>query len=162
AVTFPRAGNLGGGGFLIYRAPDGSHAGLDFREIAPQALTPSMFLDASGHVDPSKSQSGGLAVGGPGTVAGPAEAHRRWGTRPWDELLAPAIRLADEGVIVSELTAEILLDETKRLAADPAAAAIFTKSGAPLREGDRLVQKDLAKTLRVIAAQGAAGFYEGP
>jgi gamma-glutamyltranspeptidase/glutathione hydrolase len=162
AVSFPRAGSLGGGGFLIYRAPDGSHAALDFRETAPRALTPAMFVDASGHVDPTRSRKGGLAVGVPGTVAGLAEAHKRWGTRPWEELLEPAIRLADEGVVVSEVTAEILLDETRRLAADPAAAAIFTKNGAPMREGDRLVQKDLAKTLRAIASQGAAGFYEGP
>jgi gamma-glutamyltranspeptidase/glutathione hydrolase len=162
AVTFPRAGNLGGGGFLIYRAPDGSHAGLDFRETAPSALTAAMFADASGRIDPAKSRKGALAVGVPGSVAGLVEAHKRWGTRPWDELVAPAIRLAEEGVVVSELTAEILLDETARLAADPAAAAIFTRSGAPMREGDRLVQKDLAKTLRGIAAQGAAGFYEGP
>jgi gamma-glutamyltranspeptidase/glutathione hydrolase len=162
AVTFPRAGNLGGGGFLLYRAPDGSHAALDFRETAPSALTAAMFADASGRVDPMKSQKGGLAVGVPGSVAGLVEAHKRWGTRPWDELVAPAIRLAEEGVVVSELTAEILLDETAKLAADPAAAAIFTKNGAPMREGDRLVQKDLAKTLRGIAAQGASGFYEGP
>jgi gamma-glutamyltranspeptidase / glutathione hydrolase len=162
AVTFPRAGNLGGGGFLLYRAPDGSHAALDFRETAPQALTAAMFADASGRIDPTKSQKGGLAVGVPGTVAGLAEAHRRWGTRPWDELIAPAIRLAEEGAVVSDLTAEILVDETVRLAADPAAAAIFTKRGAPLHEGDRIVQKDLAKTLRAIAARGAAGFYEGP
>ena len=162
AVSFPRAGNLGGGGFLIYRAPDGSHAALDFRETAPRALTAAMFVDASGRVDPTRSRKGGLAVGVPGTVAGLAEAHKRWGTRPWDELIQPAIRLADEGIVVSEVTAEILLDETRRLAADPAAAAIFTKNGAPMREGDRVVQKDLANTLRAIASQGAAGFYEGP
>ncbi len=162
AVTFPRAGNLGGGGFLIYRAPDGTHAALDFRETAPQALTAAMFADGSGRIDPARSRKGGLAVGVPGSVAGLAAAHKQWGTRPWDELVAPAISLAEEGVVVSQLTAEILADETARLAADPAAAAIFTKSGAPLREGDRLVQKDLAKTLRTIAAQGASGFYEGP
>jgi gamma-glutamyltranspeptidase/glutathione hydrolase len=162
AVTFPRAGSLGGGGFLLYRAPDGSHAALDFRETAPSALTAAMFADASGRIDPLKSRKGGLAVGVPGSVAGLVEAHKRWGTRPWDELVAPAIRLAEEGVVVSELTAQILLDETAKLAADPAAAAIFTKNGTPMREGDRLVQKDLAKTLRGIAAQGAAGFYEGP
>jgi gamma-glutamyltranspeptidase/glutathione hydrolase len=162
AVTFPRAGNLGGGGFLLYRAPDGSHAALDFRETAPGALQPSMFLDAAGRVDLSKSQSGGLAVGVPGSVAGLVAAHERWGTRPWAELVAPAIRLAEEGVVVSDLTAEILSEETARLAADRAAAAIFTKNGAPLAAGDRLIQKDLAKTLRAIAAQKARGFYEGP
>ena len=162
AATFPRAGNLGGGGFLLYRAPDGSHAALDFRETAPQALTAAMFADASGQIDPSRSRKGGLAVGVPGSVAGLAFAHKRWGTRPWAELVAPAIRLAEDGVVVSELTAEILSEETVRLAADPAAAAIFTRNGTPLMEGDRVVQKDLAKTLRAIAEQGPAGFYEGP
>jgi gamma-glutamyltranspeptidase/glutathione hydrolase len=162
AVTYPRAGNLGGGGFLLYRGPDGSHAALDFREVAPMALTPAMFVDASGRIDPARSQNGGLAVGVPGTVAGLAAAHERWGTRPWAELVAPAIRLAEEGVVVSDRSAETLSAETVRLAADPAAAAIFTKNGASLREGDRLVQRDLAKTLRAIAGQGLAGFYDGP
>ena len=162
AVTYPRAGNLGGGGFLIYRAPDGTHAGLDFRECAPAALTAAMFLDASGRVDPSKSLTGGLAVGVPGSVAGLAAASERWGTRPWPELLAPAIRLAEEGVVVSRSSAEIDAGALSELAADPDARAIFTHDGAPLREGDRLVQKDLAKTLRAIADRGASGFYEGP
>jgi gamma-glutamyltranspeptidase/glutathione hydrolase len=162
AVTYPRAGNLGGGGFLLYRAPDGSHAALDFRETAPAALTPASFLDARGQVDPSKSVNGGLAIGVPGSVAGLASAHRRWGTRPWAELLEPAIRLAEEGVTISDRTAVTLAAETPRLAKDPAARAIFTKDGTPLVEGDRLVQKDLAKTLRRIAEKGEAGFYEGP
>ena len=162
AVTYSRAGNLGGGGFLIYRAPDGSHAALDFRETAPQALTAALFVDASGRITTARSQAGGLSVGVPGTVAGLVEAHRRWGTRPWAELVAAAIRLAEEGVVVSERTAETLSAETVRLAADAAAAPIFTRNGAPLVEGDRLVQKDLAKTLRAIAAQGASGFYSGP
>jgi len=162
AVTYSRAGNLGGGGFLLYRAPDGSHAALDFRETAPQALTTAMFVDASGRIDTARSQNGGLSVGVPGTVAGLAAAHKRWGTRPWAELVAPAIRLAEEGVVVSERTAETFSAEKARLAADPAAAAIFTRNGTPIAEGERLVQKDLAKTLRAIAAQGASGFYDGP
>ncbi len=162
AVTYPRAGNLGGGGFLIYRAPEGSHVALDFRETAPEALTPAMFADASGRIDVARSQNGGLSVAVPGTVAGLVAAHKRWGTRPWAELVAPAIRLAELGVIVSERTAETLSAEKARLAADPATAAIFTRNGAPLSPGARLVQKDLAKTLRAIAAQGAPGFYDGP
>lgn len=162
AVTHPRAGNLGGGGFLLYRTPGGSHEGLDFRETAPRALTPAMFRGASGKIDPAKSLSGGLAVGVPGSVAGLAAAHEKWGTRPWAELIAPAIRLAEEGVAVSASIASSLATEKDRLAADPEARAIFTHEGAPLREGDRLVQKDLAKTLKAIATQGAAGFYSGP
>src|SRR5262245_58149712 len=97
AVTYPRAGNLGGGGFLLYRTPDGGHEGLDFRETAPRALTPSMFRDPSGAIVPGKSREGGLAVGVPGSVAGLAEAHARWGSRPWTELLEPAIELAERG-----------------------------------------------------------------
>jgi gamma-glutamyltranspeptidase/glutathione hydrolase len=162
AVTHPSAGNLGGGGFVLYRAPDGSHAALDFRETAPAALLPSMFLDASGHADPAKSVSGGLSVGVPGSVAGLAEAHRRWGSRPWSELLRPAIRLCRDGVVISPGFAQVLAEEGGRLAANPAARAIFTKDGIPLKEGDRLLQKDLAKTLELIAARGPAAFYDGP
>ena len=162
AVTYPRAGSLGGGGFLIYRAPDGSHAAFDFRETAPQALTPAMFRDASGRVDTERSRNGGLSVGVPGSVAGLVAVHKRWGTRPWAELVAPAIRLADVGFVISLRTAETLAAEKARLAADPAAAAIFTRNGVPLASGDRLVQKDLAKTLTAIAARGASGFYDGP
>ena len=162
AVTYPRAGNLGGGGFLIYRRPDGSHAALDFRETAPAALKAAMFLDARGRADPAKSLEGGLSIGVPGSVAGLAAAHERWGTRPWAELIGPAIRMAEDGVVISALTAEILAEENPRLAKDPAARAIFTKDGAALVEGDRLVQKDLGKTLRAIAASGASAFYAGP
>jgi gamma-glutamyltranspeptidase/glutathione hydrolase len=97
----------------------------------------------------------------PGSVAGLAGAHERWGTRPWAELILPAIRLAEEGVVISELTAEIFSEENARLSADPAARAIFTKDGAPLAAGARLVQKDLAKTLRAIAASGPSAFYGG-
>ena len=155
AVTHPSAGNLGGGGFLLYRAPD-------VRETAPGALLPSMFLDASGHADPAKSLAGGLSVGVPGSVAGLAEAHRRWGSRPWSELLRPAIRLCREGVVISPGFAQVLTEEGSRLAANSEARAIFTKDGVPLKEGDRLVQKDLAKTLELIAAGGPAAFYDGP
>jgi len=162
AVTYPRAGNLGGGGFLLYRAPGARYAALDFRETAPMALTPEMFLDADGRVDPRRSQEGGLAVGVPGSVAGLAYAHARWGSRPWAELLAPAIRLAEEGFVVSAVDAERFLEESSRLAADPAARALFTHDGRPLVAGDRVVQNDLARTLRAIAAQGPKGFYEGP
>ncbi len=161
AVTYPRAGNLGGGGFLLYRLPDGTHAALDFRETAPAKLTADKFKDTSGKVDPKKSQEGGLAVGVPGSVAGLIEAHRRWGTRPLAELIGPAIHLAEDGVVISERTAEVLKQETSRLAADRAARAIFTHDGLPMRAGERLVQADLAGTLRAIAKDGADAFYSG-
>jgi gamma-glutamyltranspeptidase / glutathione hydrolase len=162
AVTYPRAGNLGGGGFLLYRAPDGSHVALDFRETAPSALTAAMFTDATGRIDAKKSLNGGLSVGVPGTVAGLLTAHERWGSRPLSELVKPAIRLAKLGVVVSERSAEVLAAEKGRLAADPAAATLFTRNGAPLPPGDLLVQKDLANTLEAISERGVRGFYEGP
>jgi gamma-glutamyltranspeptidase / glutathione hydrolase len=162
AVTYPRAGNLGGGGFLLYRAPGARYAALDFRETAPAALTPKMFVGADGRIDPMRSQEGGLAVAVPGSVAGLADAHARWGSRPWAELLAPAIRLAEEGFAVSAVSAAYFLEENARLAADPGARALFTRDGRPLVAGDRVVQKDLARTLRAIAARGPKAFYEGP
>ena len=161
AVTYPRAGNLAGGGFLLYRAPDGTHYALDFREIAPAALTPAMFLGPDGKPDPEKSRSRGLAVAVPGSVAGLVEAHARWGSRPWASLVAPAIRLAEEGIAVSPLSAAVYAEENARLAADPAARALFTKDGTPLPEGHRLVQKDLGATLRLLAQSKSDGFYRG-
>jgi gamma-glutamyltranspeptidase/glutathione hydrolase len=161
AVTYPRAGNLGGGGFLLYRAPGGRTSALDFRETAPSAVTPALFLDTSGRPDVKKSQEGGLAVGIPGSVAGLAEAHARWGRRPWAELLAPAIRIAEEGFTVTTVGARIFAQENARLAADPQARMLFTKDGRPLVEGDRVVQKELAATLRGIAASGPKAFYGG-
>ena len=161
AVTNPRAGSLGGGGFLLYREPGGKFRALDFREAAPAALRPEAFRDGSGKADPSKSVEGGLSIGVPGLVAGLEEAHRRWGTRPWEELIAPAIGHAERGFTISRLTASTLSGEAGRLARQPAARALFTHEGKPLLEGERLVQKDLAKTLAVIAASGARGFYEG-
>jgi len=161
AVTYPRAGNLAGGGFLLYRSPDGAYHALDFRETAPAALTPKMFLGADGKPDPRKSRSTGLAVGVPGSVKGLVEAHARFGSRPWESLVAPAIRLAEEGTTVSAKSAAIYAEENEHLAADPAARAQFTKNGAPLPEGHRLVQKDLAATLRLLASDRADGFYRG-
>lgn len=159
AVTFPEAGNLGGGGFLLVRS-GGRVQALDFREIAPRALKPELFLDEEGRPVPDRSLRGGLAVGVPGSVAGLVEAHRLWGSRPWRELLAPAIRLASRGFLLSRAQAESLADRSKALSMDPAARAIFTRDGAPLEEGDLLVQRDLAATLRRIASRGSRGFYQ--
>jgi gamma-glutamyltranspeptidase/glutathione hydrolase len=162
SVTYPCAGSLGGGGFLLYRPEPGKAFALDFRETAPRALTPGLFLDDDGRADPDLSRSSGLAVGVPGVVAGLAEAHRRWGTRPWKELLAPAIALAEDGVTISSWNARTLAARGSDLVENPATATIFTRDGAPLAAGDRMVQPDLAGTLRRIAAAGAEGFYHGP
>jgi len=162
AVTYPEAGNLGGGGFLLLRTADGAYRALDFRETAPRRLRPDLFLDEDGRPVPGLSVRGGLAIGVPGTVAGLFEAHRRWGSLPWPELVAPAIRLAGEGRPVSRQLAGSLVTHLERLNADPGARAVFTRDGEALHEGDRLIQRDLARTLKRIAEDGPTGFYRGP
>jgi len=161
AVTYPAAGNLGGGGLMLVRTAEGEILALDFRETAPGSLTPEMFLDDEGRPVPGLSVGGGLAVGVPGTVAGLADAHARWGSLPWSDLIRPAIALAEEGFPLSSWNAHTLSSRGERLADDDAARAIFTRDGEVLAELDRLVQPDLAETLRRVADAGPAGFYEG-
>ena len=165
AVTYPRAGNLGGGGFMvIHLAKDGRNIAIDYRETAPAAATPDMFLDAQGNPDPVKSRDTGLAVGVPGTVAGLAMAHEKYGSGKLSlsDLLQPAIRLAEQGFAVRDDTADSLPNVAKRLARWPSTAAILLKNGGePLESGDRLIQSDLADTLEAIAAHGPDGFYRG-
>ena len=159
AVVNPEAGNIGGGGFLVARLADGTAVALDFRETAPRAATRDMYLDAVGNPT-NRSLVGHLASGVPGSVAGMWEAHRRFGSLPWEELLAPAIALA-EGIVVHERLAVSLAANAEDLRAHPAGAAIFLRGGQPPRVGERLVQADLAGTLRRIAAEGKDGFYRG-
>jgi gamma-glutamyltranspeptidase/glutathione hydrolase len=159
AVVNPEAGNIGGGGFLVVRMADGATASLDFREAAPLAATRDMYLDAQGRPT-DRSLVGALAAGVPGSVAGMWEAHRRFGTLPWAELLQPAIDLAD-GMVVEERLAGSLNAYQERLRRFPATAAIFLPGGRPPRVGERLAQPDLAATLRRIAKEGKAGFYGG-
>jgi gamma-glutamyltranspeptidase/glutathione hydrolase len=156
AVVNPEAGNIGGGGFMIAQLSDGTTAALDFRETAPLAATRDMFLDARGEVT-ERSIVGHLAVAVPGSVAGMWEAHRRFGSKPWSELLQPAIRLAG-GVVVHERLASSLREYRDRLQQFPATARIF---GGTTNAGERLEQRDLAQTLRRIQADGADGFYRG-
>ncbi|WP_137042592.1 gamma-glutamyltransferase [Pseudolabrys sp. FHR47] len=165
AVTYPRAGNLGGGGFMvIHLTKDGRNTAIDYRETAPAAATPDMFLDAQGNPDPVKSRDSGLSVGVPGTVAGLAMAHEKYGSGKLSlsDLLQPAIRLADQGFAVQDDTADSLPGAAKKLARWPSSAAILLKNGGePLQSGDRLIQSDLADTLKAIAARGLDGFYRG-
>jgi gamma-glutamyltranspeptidase/glutathione hydrolase len=166
AVVYPAAGNLGGGGFMTLRLADGRQSFLDFRETAPQAASPSMYLGADGQVRPGTSTRGHLAAAIPGTVAGLELARQRYGSQPRAALLAPAISLAEQGFALDAGDVEMLNSPQGRaLADDPASAAIFTHPGGPAappwQTGQRLVQKDLAATLRHIAARGAEGFYQG-
>jgi len=159
AVVNPEAGNIGGGGFLLVRTTDGETAALDFREKAPARATRDMFLDERGAAT-DLSRSGYLASGVPGSVAGMWEAHRRFGSLPWPELLAPAITLA-EGLVVEPRLAESLQLYEDRLRRYPATSAIFLPAGRAPIVGERLVQADLAATLRRVAKGGLGGFYLG-
>ncbi len=159
AVVNPEAGNIGGGGFLVVQMADGTSAALDFRETAPLQATRDMFLDERGNVT-DRSLVGHLAAGVPGSVAGMWEAHRRFGSLPWTELVQPAIALA-EGLVVHERLASSLQAYEERLRRFPATAAVFLPGGRAPRVGERLVQRDLAETLRRVAQDGKDGFYRG-
>src|SRR6476661_3436045 len=165
AVTYPRAGNIGGGGFMvIHLAKANRDTTIDYRETAPAAASAGMFLDPQGNPDPKKSRDSGLAIGVPGTVAGLALAHAKYGSGKFTlaDLLAPAIRLAQEGFPVEDDFADSLPQSRERLARWPSSAAIFLNGDAPLNEGERLLQFDLADTLRAIAERGPSAFYRGP
>jgi gamma-glutamyltranspeptidase/glutathione hydrolase len=160
AVVMPAAGNVGGGGFIVVHTADGVDAALDFREVAPGNATRDMYLNAAGEPT-ERSVTGHLAAGVPGSVAGLWEAHRRFGSRPWAELVAPAIALADTGFTINEDFAGIVRDDSGRLARFPASAALFLPEGRPLAAGTRWRNPDLAAVLRRVAEQGPDGFYRG-
>jgi len=165
AVTYPRAGNLGGGGFMIIHRASGENIAIDYRETAPQAITDTSFLDAQGHADPQISRNSALAVGVPGTVDGLALAEQKYGSGRFTlaDLIAPAIALARDGIAVTDVTLDTELRPLSRLSRWPASAQIFLKSnGVPFELGDRFVQSDLADTLETIARGGPRAFYEGP
>ena len=166
AVTLPRAGNLGGGGFiLIYRADLNRTIAIDYRETAPAATTKDVFLDANGEADPFKSRYSGLAIGTPGTVAGLELAWRKYGSGKFSfaDLIAPAIALARQGLTVDDDVADSLPLAAKALASHTSSARIYLRpDGSVPQTGDHIVLDDLAATLEMIAAKGAAGFYSGP
>jgi gamma-glutamyltranspeptidase/glutathione hydrolase len=162
AVTHPVAGNLGGGGFAVIRTADGKIYSLDFREMAPGQATRNMYLDAAGNVVPKLSLDGYLAAGVPGTVAGMSAMLERFGTKKLSELMQPAIKYAEKGFVVSARNAETFKEHQPRLSKYASSRRYFLKpDGSTYREGDLLVQKDLAKTLRAIAERGSKVFYEG-
>lgn len=165
AVTLPRAGNIGGGGFmLIHMAASKKTIAIDYRETAPADTKPDVFLDSEGNFVRRKSQASGLAVGVPGTVAGMVLAHRKYGSGKFTlaQLIAPAISLARKGIGVDGDLAASLAWSARRFVKYPASKAIFMRAdGKALQPGDRLVQEDLAQSLERIAQKGARGFYHG-
>jgi len=161
-VVFPGAGNLGGGGFMTLQLADGRKTFIDFREKAPLAATAGMYLDRDGNVIRGLSTKGYLAAGIPGNVAGFELALAKYGTMKRGTVIAPAIRLAQRGFVLEQADADILAVVTDHFRADAPSAAIFLDRGEPLKPGQRLVQRDLARTLQRVARNGADGFYKGP
>ncbi len=162
AVVYPAAGNLGGGGFMTLQLANGHKAFIDFREKAPLAARADMYLGPDGAVVPGLSTDGHLAVAVPGSVAGLELARTRFGRLSRAAVIDPAIRLAEAGFVLDDGDAAMLATATEAFRHDPPSAAIFLHGNQPYGKGQRLVQKDLARTLRRIRQQGPDGFYRGP
>jgi gamma-glutamyltranspeptidase/glutathione hydrolase len=160
AVTHPTAGNIGGGGFLVYRAGSGDTDAYDFRETAPPGSSPTMWLK-DGRYDPGRHHLSYLSVGVPGTVAGLHLAWKEHGSLPWKRLVEPAVKLARDGFVVSPGLARSLRGILEEMKPYPDSTAQFSKGGVPFEPGERLKQSDLARTLERIERLGPAGFYEG-
>jgi len=163
AVTHPAAGNIGGGGFMIVRTPDGQVTSFDYRERAPLGSTRTMYLDEKGEIVRGRTSAGYLAPGVPGSVRGLAMAHKKFGTLPWKDVVTPGALLAEQGFAMSAGLARGLNREVAGpMAKFPASVAAYGKpGGGEWQAGDRLVLKDLAKTLRSIATEGPDAFYTG-
>jgi gamma-glutamyltranspeptidase/glutathione hydrolase len=163
AVTLPRAGNLGGGGFMIvHDAKAGATKAIDYREMAPKAAFKDMYLDADGNPVKNRSRFHGLAIGVPGTVAGMIMALQNYGSMPLTDVIAPAIKLARDGIVVTQSLSNNLKRAEERLKRWPQTAAVFYKSDGGFYEvGEIFKQPDLAHTLKLIAEHGVEGFYKG-
>jgi gamma-glutamyltranspeptidase/glutathione hydrolase len=160
AVTHPTGGNIGGGGFIVFRPAAGAPQAYDFREMAPAKSSPTMFLK-NGKYSSALHHDSYLSVGVPGTVAGLHLAWKEHGKLPWKRLVEPAIALARDGFTVTEGLARSLQGVLKSMAPYQASIAQFSKNGTPYEPGETLKQLDLARTLQRVADQGPAGFYEG-
>ncbi|MEY4048499.1 MAG: hypothetical protein RL284_2050 [Bacteroidota bacterium] len=162
AVAHPSAGNIGGGGFLVYRDKYGNVKALDYREKAPSAAIRDMYLDAEGKIIPGKSMTGIFSVGVPGTVAGMQEMHEKLGKLSWADLLQPAVDLARKGLVLTEKEARGLnRQRTEFLKENPGKNYLLSAEGKEWKAGDLLVQEDLANTLELILKKKAKGFYKG-
>ena len=157
-VCYPNAGNIGGGGFLIYRKADGTVGSLDYREKAPAAADRDMYLDTTGNVIPDKSTLGGLAVGVPGSVAGLTDIHEKLGFLPFKDLVQPAIELAEKGYVVTEKQARSFASKREQFIL---INGKNTRYAYPYQAGDTVFNPELASALKRIQAHGRAGFYQG-
>ncbi|MEP7296289.1 MAG: gamma-glutamyltransferase, partial [Burkholderiales bacterium] len=162
AVVYPAAGNLGGGGFMTIQFADDRKTFLDFREKAPLAATANMYLGADGNVVKGASTTGHLAVAVPGTVSGMELALNKYGTMKRAALIAPAIKYAQDGFVLDQGDVDLLRTATEDFKKDAATAAIYLNNGEAFAPGQKLVQKDLAATLKAISDKGEDGFYKGP
>lgn len=158
-VCYPNAGNISGGGFLVYRTAEGKVGSLDYREKAPMGASADMYLDEQGNVMPGKSTLGGLAVGVPGTVAGLAAIHKKFGTLPWEDLVQPAIDLARKGYFVTKKQQRSFESKKEDFIAVNGPDTFYAQD---FKAGDRVQNTALAETLERIAKYGKAGFYQGP
>jgi len=161
AVVHPCCGNIGGGGFMLLHLANDKNIFINFRERAPLAAKTDMFLDTKGQVIPDKSTVGYLAVAVPGSVLGLDTALKKYGTMTRQQIMAPAIHLAENGFILAPADVKILEKNVKSFRHSPNVAAIFLKHNQPYQAGDRLIQKDLANTLKLISANGPDVFYKG-
>ncbi len=161
AVTYPEAGNIGGGGFMLIRLANGKTTMIDFREKAPGKATRDMYLDAVGNAIATKSEYGPLAAGVPGSVAGYMYALEKYGTAKRERVLSKAIKIADEGFVVSERIAEGFKDALRDFSGFPSTVKTYTRNGKPYAEGELFRQPDLANTLKAISDRGRDGFYKG-
>ncbi len=162
AVTYPEAGNIGGGGLMLVHLASGESVVIDYREEAPGKASHNMYLDAQGNLIPHASITGGLASGVPGTVAGLVLAERKYGKLGLARVIQPAIALAANGYPMSYWLSRLMEEDRARLSRFPETARVFLHDGKPYEPGEIFRQPDLAKTLRAIARKGAAGFYQGP
>ncbi len=162
AVVNPCCGNIGGGGFMTLHLADGKNIFINFRETAPASASADMYLDKDGNLIKDASLYGYLAAGVPGTVKGLDYALEKYGTMKREQVMAPAIKLARDGFILTRADTDVLDTTTARFKQDPEAARIFLKpDGSAFQPGDRLIQSDLANTLERIAKEGPPAFYEG-
>lgn len=162
AVSYPEAGNIGGGGFALIRdGKSGEIHALDFREVAPLAATEAMYLDSAGNVIEDLSIFGAKAAGVPGTVAGMHALWKKYGSLPWQKLIQPAIELASHGLVIDQSVSQSFADDADNLKRYPSTAKVYFPKGYAPSPGDTLVQSDLAATLKLIADSGPEPFYHG-